>query len=337
MRISVAVPVLNEELSIAKTLKSLTSQVLRPAEIIIADGGSTDGTLRAVAQFDSDGIPITIVRNVKRLPGAGRNVACMHARSDMIACIDADTVASPTWLTELSRPFVEDPSMDVVFGRFEPRPTTPFEHAVAAVVFPGFSRPDGETRRIAARSELRAPTGAVVLIKKTSLDRVGGFPEWARTGEDKLFLEKLLLLGYDVVYNPQAVVYITPRQSVFQLFVQLFSYGKGSAYTRQSSLGLRALVMKYVAGLALLVSAFWLPFLIIALVLGVCLHVYKRGYALYFKHENEAPCCRALLAVPIVLFVADISVILGHCAGLWVFLTDRSYRNNLAAYMRASL
>ena len=65
MKISVVIPTFNEELSIQKTLNSLVAQTLKPCEIIIADGGSTDNTLRVIEQFDGREIPIIVVNNAK--------------------------------------------------------------------------------------------------------------------------------------------------------------------------------------------------------------------------------------------------------------------------------
>jgi rSAM/selenodomain-associated transferase 2 len=50
MAVSVIIPTLNEEGCIAQTVRELRMQ--KPHEIIVSDGGSTDGTLRAAAGSD---------------------------------------------------------------------------------------------------------------------------------------------------------------------------------------------------------------------------------------------------------------------------------------------
>mgnify|MGYP003694070279 CR=1 FL=1 len=61
MRISVIIPVLNEEKSIAATLLEL--QRLKPDELILVDGGSSDGTWK----FAKDS-----AWNFTRRPAGGR-------------------------------------------------------------------------------------------------------------------------------------------------------------------------------------------------------------------------------------------------------------------------
>jgi glycosyltransferase involved in cell wall biosynthesis len=50
MKITVVVPVRNEEHSIGLLLQGLLEQTLPPAEIVIVDGGSTDATPRIVEE-----------------------------------------------------------------------------------------------------------------------------------------------------------------------------------------------------------------------------------------------------------------------------------------------
>ena len=91
MKISVIVPTLNEELSVAATLKALC-RLPAVAEVIVVDGGSNDKTLETAQKFGA--------KIVKSKPGrglqlaAGANAAnsgvCCFLHVDTLPAIDAD-------------------------------------------------------------------------------------------------------------------------------------------------------------------------------------------------------------------------------------------------------
>ncbi|HET6262751.1 MAG TPA: glycosyltransferase, partial [Chloroflexia bacterium] len=72
MPISLIMTVRNEAASIARLLDSVLAQTRQPDEIVIADGGSTDGTQEVVSSY-MDRLPLRLLA----LPGAniseGRN------------------------------------------------------------------------------------------------------------------------------------------------------------------------------------------------------------------------------------------------------------------------
>lgn len=333
MKISVAIPTFNEELSIQKTLNSLLSQTLKPCEIIIADGGSTDNTLKAIEQFDSRETPIIVVDNLKKLCGAGRNTAVLHAKTDMIAFVDSDNTAAKNWLEELSMPFDSDGSIEVVFGRFFPSPETQFERIIDAVVFSGFANPDTEIRTVKEIDDMNTPCCSCMLIKKTVFEKIGGFPGWLRTSEDKLFFKKLLKSNSNIKYNPKAVIYHPTRKTTSALFRQYFSYGIGSACSANPSKGIGLLMIKFFSGMVLLALSIWNPLFLLIVFIGIARRVYRWGYSIVLKHDKKDFSGMAVLWIPIVLLTRDIALVLGHLAGYGLSLTNRVYRDKLNEYL----
>src|ERR1700674_6044733 len=109
--VSVASTVLNESDDIDLLVESLMHQTLAPAEVIIVDGGSTDGTwerLQAAREKYPTLVPIRDEScSLQRSPGPiarGRNVAIAAASSDVVACADAGCIYHPDWLPHLSGP-----------------------------------------------------------------------------------------------------------------------------------------------------------------------------------------------------------------------------------------
>jgi rSAM/selenodomain-associated transferase 2 len=95
--ISVVIPTWNEAHSIAATLRHLT-KTGAPREIIVSDGGSSDGTLDIV-----QGLPLlgeTVVRGLSsptRGRGAQMNFGAQHAHGEHLLFLHADTKPSPGW------------------------------------------------------------------------------------------------------------------------------------------------------------------------------------------------------------------------------------------------
>ncbi|MCA1614766.1 MAG: glycosyltransferase, partial [Acidobacteria bacterium] len=97
--VSVIVPALDEESSIVPLLEALAGQTLAPAEIVVADGGSTDRTRELVRGFAArSGVPVVLVETERGLPGRNRNAAIARAAREWVACIDAGTLPRADWL-----------------------------------------------------------------------------------------------------------------------------------------------------------------------------------------------------------------------------------------------
>jgi len=104
--VSVIATVLNEVEEFGRLVPSLLGQIPPPAEVVIVDGGSTDGTWERLldeARRHPNLMPIRDEScNLKRSPGPiarGRNVAIAAARSTIVACADAGCTYAADWLT----------------------------------------------------------------------------------------------------------------------------------------------------------------------------------------------------------------------------------------------
>lgn len=100
---SVLITLLNDP-RVVRSLESLARQELPPSEILVADGGSTDGSAEAARGFPGDRVQVVEV------PGSvavTRNRALHLLRGEVIAFLDADEVAPPQWLRELTDPILQ--------------------------------------------------------------------------------------------------------------------------------------------------------------------------------------------------------------------------------------
>jgi glycosyltransferase involved in cell wall biosynthesis len=113
--ISVVIPALNEEKYLPDCLKSLRNQEYTgPYEIIIADNGSTDNTIRIAQDFQARVVPCPEKKNVFY----ARQIGADAAQGDIIAQADADTLYPRNWLSRIADRFEKHPEMVAVTGRY---------------------------------------------------------------------------------------------------------------------------------------------------------------------------------------------------------------------------
>ncbi|MBC8043066.1 MAG: TIGR04283 family arsenosugar biosynthesis glycosyltransferase [Rhizobacter sp.] len=107
VKISVVIPVLNEARLIARTLEGLAVQVLPEdvgIEVLIADGGSTDGTMAAIETFFeiNDSMPVRVFGS-ERGRAQQQNCGAAFAQGDVLLFLHADTVPAPNAVAELAK------------------------------------------------------------------------------------------------------------------------------------------------------------------------------------------------------------------------------------------
>ncbi|MEM3765637.1 MAG: glycosyltransferase family 2 protein [Candidatus Bathyarchaeia archaeon] len=85
-KISVIIPTKNEENALQECLESIFNQSIRPLEVIIVDGGSTDKTLDIAKKFNTK-----ILKEDSFLsPANARNLGINVAKGDILLIMDAD-------------------------------------------------------------------------------------------------------------------------------------------------------------------------------------------------------------------------------------------------------
>ena len=201
--VSVIVTVLNDPRVLA-TLETLRRQTLPPLEILVADGGSTDGTFEGVAALsrqDPRVIPL-------RVPGTiaeSRNQALDRVRGEIVAFLDADEEAPPDWLRALVRPLQEQPEVGFTGGPTPAKPGT--ATSVGARYYDAYLR---RFYDLVARAHPHAlPMGnsawrTEVFRRLGKLD-VTLYPR--ASSEDQEFAVRALKAGYRGLYVPEAWVH----------------------------------------------------------------------------------------------------------------------------------
>ncbi len=176
-KISVVIPAYNAERFIAQAVESALSQSVPPLEVVVVDDGSRDGTGSVVGNYDGR---VSYIRQANAGPAAARNRGIREAKGEWIAFLDSDD-------------FWDRNHLELLVNEAGTRKDI-------ALVYSGKKYVDIDGKHIPnAHKQTQFPSGwifsemfdanyisstSVVLAKRETLSRLGGFNEGMRNSED---------------------------------------------------------------------------------------------------------------------------------------------------------
>ncbi len=309
MRVSIVITVLNEADSLLYLLDSLVAQTRPPDEVVVCDGGSTDGTLALLAVESR--LPLHVIGRPGTNISQGRNAAIQVATGEVIAVTDAGVRLSPQWLEKIVAPF-EEATTQVVAGFFRPDAQTLFEMAMGVTVLP-------ELREIDPVRFL--PSSRSIAFRKRAWAAVEGYPEWLDYCEDLIFDFRLCDRFGSFAFVPDALVYFRPRSSLRAFFAQYYRYarGDGKADLWRRRHGIRYLTylvaVPLIAAAGAVLSPWWLALYLIAIP-GMFWMGWRR-LARVWGDLNPAQKLQAALWIPIIRVTGDVAKMVGYPVGVW--------------------
>jgi glycosyltransferase involved in cell wall biosynthesis len=220
MKLALISTVYNEAASIERWINALMAQTLQPDEFVIVDGGSKDDTVSRLRQgFEKADFPKPRIIVQRCNIAQGRNLAIQNTTAEVLASLDAGSFPDRRWLEEITRPFRENPGVDVVGGWCPPAAGNAFQNRVARYVTPTNPNPGSDYQ----------PSSRNVAFTRNAWAAVGGYPEWLTlTAEDALFDANLHLAGMRFYYQPAAVVSWEVQPDLAGYLKMMWSYGYGS-------------------------------------------------------------------------------------------------------------
>jgi len=228
--VTIAMPCLDEAAFIEACLKSVQAQTYPGdrIEILVADGGSTDGTLDILSRLALEDGRIRVLDNPDRVQAAGLNRILKQARGDVIVRMDVHCEYATDYVAKCVE-LLDRTGADNVGGAQRCHGRTEFEQAVCAAL-----RSPLGVGGAAYRGPLNEGFVDTVFLgayRRSVFERVGAWDPGAITNEDAELNQRLVSAGGRIYLSPEIGVDYTPRGSLAALARQYFRYGRGRART----------------------------------------------------------------------------------------------------------
>ena len=226
--ITVIVPCFNERPTIHLLLDALYAQTypVKDMEVVIADGGSTDGTQAAIQQWGAahPGLSVSLVDNPNRTIPSALNIAIQASTGEIIIRLDAHSEPNPEYVQRVVTALNQGRGENVG-GVWDIRPSS--QHWIARSIAAAAGHPIGVGDAHYRFSDKPAyvdtvPFGA---FNRKLLDEVGLFDETLLTNEDYEFNTRIRQTGGRIWLDPQIRSVYYARGNLAELARQYWRYG----------------------------------------------------------------------------------------------------------------
>ncbi|MQX30433.1 succinoglycan biosynthesis glycosyltransferase ExoA [Sinorhizobium meliloti] len=312
----IVIPCLNEASHIEALIEKLRPS-LTPlnARVVIADGGSTDGTREIARRLATEDPRVLFLDNPKRIQSAAVNraVAELGAGSDYLIRIDAHG----TYPDDYCERLVEDALATGADSVVVAMQTVGFSTFQKATAFAQNSKlgNGGSKHRTGAVGHW-AEHGHHALMRIEAFKAVGGYDESFSHNEDAELDYRLGKAGYRIWMTDKTSMVYYPRAKLVPLFWQYFGYGRGRAKNflkHRAMPGLRQMLPLAVAPIAfgaLLAIVNWMAVVPVGVWAAACL-----GYGVWMALGQRNPYGPLAAVAAMVMHLA-------WSAGFWRELLD---------------
>ena len=191
--VSVLVSSYNYERYVVDAVRSALAQTHRPAQVIVVDDGSSDGSVQALQDAFAGNAAVTVLaqRNAGQL--AAWMTGFRHATGDIVAFLDSDDLWEPGYLERVVGIYREFPDVDYVCGNMR------MFGARTGLMGRGPSRDLGYSVLLAAFLQRWQSTAtSAISLRRPLLERVFAIPEdmvaeWVSRPDDCLSFGSELL------------------------------------------------------------------------------------------------------------------------------------------------
>jgi glycosyltransferase involved in cell wall biosynthesis len=229
-KLSIVMPVRNEIQALPGLLQSLLNQEFDSFEIIVADGGSTDGTRQFVTNLaESSRVPLILVDNTKIRSGPGRNAGLRRASGEFIVFLDGHCSLPSRFLLRDTVALFNDTGADCLC---RPQPLiAPPKSRTGEVIANVRASTLGHGRDSLIYnmnfSGFVDPASSGASYRREVFSVLAPYDEAFDACEDVEFNTRLRKRGMTAYTDPRVAVYYEPRSTLRALAKQMSNYGRG--------------------------------------------------------------------------------------------------------------
>ena len=223
--VSIIIPVHNEVRYLPHCLGASLAQDY-PAdrtEILVADGGSSDGTRHIIADSQQHCPRLRLVENPERVFSTGFNRALREAQGDVIIMMGGHCEIAPDYVSRCVS-YLQRPEIDCVGGPMDTVGETPRARVIALGMQSPFGVGGVAFRTVRDRS-MEVDTVAFGAYKRDAIERCGPLDEEMARGQDDEYNYRLRKLGGRILLAPDVRCRYYSRSSLAALWGQYFRYG----------------------------------------------------------------------------------------------------------------
>lgn len=195
-------------------------------EIVVIDGGSTDGTLDVIKElqdtYNSDSFSIRVVSNPKKILATGWNIGIQSARGEYVVRIDAHATADSNFI-EKSVETIQRVDAVCVGGKLTSKSLNGEEDTISLVLSSPFGVGNSSFR--VSEEEGYADTAVYGLYKKDIFEKAGYFDERMVRNQDIELHSRIKKTGGKFYFNPAIKSTYYTRNTVKKMLKQ--AYGNG--------------------------------------------------------------------------------------------------------------
>ena len=300
-KISVIIPVKNEEEKIAQCLEAVFGQTIKPFEVIVVDGHSRDKTVENVSKF-----PVRIFYEDYHTRAGACQIGVENAKGEYVAFTDADCISERNWLENLIKEF--SGGIIGVGGGIKNIGEGLWEKSINLVMgtFLG-SANSVQGRFFKDKRYVNSISGCNSMYHKDDILKIGGFDVRLSTAEDTELNSKLLKIG-KLLYTPNAIVLHNHKRGLKDFAKRMYQYGYGRAKSRLWDLQ----VVPPILALLLIVSLVFTPWIFLSMVGIYMIMIGAMGMKFAIRERS----LKYLVPVPIIYLIEHILYTLGFWRGL---------------------
>ncbi len=197
---SVVIAAYEAENTVGAAISSVLTQTRQDFEIIVVDDGSRDGTAAAVEELAAGEPRVRLHRQANAGPSAARNKGVELGRGELVSMLDSDDLWLPRYLAEMGGALERNPGAGFAYTDAWLLEAT--SNRILKVTAMQLANPPGKSlpnERFVAALIRRNFIFNAVTVRRSVLDRVGGYDTSMSFSEDYELWLRMAVAGVDAV------------------------------------------------------------------------------------------------------------------------------------------